>query len=141
MRFYQRKRRQPPAIIIVSLIDILIVLLIFMMVTTTFKQFPAVKINLPDTPEAKPGATERETVIITLPKEGPPLFLGQASLTFEALQAELNARAARNRGAIVSLRIDIDVPYGRYADVLNATKRAGFTNSIRIYQRGGVKPP
>jgi biopolymer transport protein ExbD len=50
MQFYPRKRRHPPAVIIVALIDILIVLLIFLMVTTTFKQQPALKLALPESP-------------------------------------------------------------------------------------------
>ena len=57
MRFKVHKRRQAPAVIIISLIDILIVLLIFLMVTTTFRQVPAVKINLPQSATApKKGA-------------------------------------------------------------------------------------
>jgi biopolymer transport protein ExbD len=140
MRFYQRKRRQPPAIIIVSLIDILIVLLIFMMVTTTFKQFPSVKINLPESLDGKPGSTETETVVITLPKEGPPFFLGTLPMTFEALQAELNSRAVKSSNAIVSIRLDVEVPSGRYLDVLQAIQKAGFTQKIRMFKAAGVRP-
>ena len=55
MRFTTRKQRQAPAVIIISLIDILIVLLIFLMVTTTFKQFPAVKLTLPEAKQPNRG--------------------------------------------------------------------------------------
>jgi len=52
MRFLVRKRKQAPAVIIVALVDILIVLVIFLVLTTTFKQQPALKLALPESPGA-----------------------------------------------------------------------------------------
>ena len=59
MRFSIRTRRHTPSVIIVSLIDVLLVVLIFMMVTTTTKKpEPALKLSLPQSKEAKPGAPD-----------------------------------------------------------------------------------
>mgnify|MGYP003383620584 CR=1 FL=1 len=140
MRFQERKRRQPPSVIIVSLIDILIVLLIFMMVTTTFRNQPAVKLTLPASRDGQTGTTETETLVITLPKEGPQYFIGTVPLTLEQLQAELNARAAKNREAVVSIRCDIDVPMGRFWDVSQMVQKAGFMKPLAIFTRSGLRP-
>ena len=51
--------------IIISLIDILIVLLIFLMVTTSFKQFPAVKLTLPESRQPKLLFMHRDQVTTT----------------------------------------------------------------------------
>jgi biopolymer transport protein ExbD len=69
MQFNVHKRRQTPTVIIISLIDVLLVVLIFLMVTTTFKQQPAVRLALPESRQAKPGATEN-ALVVTIPKQG-----------------------------------------------------------------------
>jgi len=140
MKFQERKRRQPPAIIIVSLIDILIVLLIFLMVTTTFKNHPAVKLTLPPSREGQAGSTEAETLVITLPKEGPQFFLGATQTTREQLQAELMARSAHNSNAVVSIRCDVEVPMGRFWEVSQMVQKAGFKKPLGIFTQSGVKP-
>ena len=88
MKFTARKRRQPPAVIIISLIDILIVLLIFLMVTTTFKQFPTVKLALPESKQPKQGTANPEQLIVTVAirpdKEAP---VGEFMKVIEAANA------------------------------------------------------
>src|SRR5687768_4151927 len=95
MKFMARKRRQAPAVIIISLIDILIVLLIFLMVTTTFKQFPAVKLNLPEVRTPKEGATQNsQMMIVTVAKQEPHYYLNTVPVTLTKLQEEFTKRAA-----------------------------------------------
>ncbi|MEO6183544.1 MAG: biopolymer transporter ExbD, partial [Verrucomicrobiota bacterium] len=94
MQFTVRKRRQPPAVIIISLIDVLIVVLIFLMVTTTFKQQPAVKLVLPDSKQARTGASEN-ALIITIPSKG-PLSLGTQPVTLDKLQERLMEAVQKN---------------------------------------------
>ena len=125
MRFTVRKRRQPPAIIIVSLIDILIVLLIFLMVTTTFKQQPALRLTLPESKLAKPGAAEGH-VIVTVAKDPPYVFLGQRPVTLDKLKQELKAQAAQNAQLSLSIRPDTEAPFGQILKVMEAAKDAGL---------------
>src|SRR5262245_5526318 len=97
MRFSNRKRRQAPAIIIISLIDILIVLLIFLMVTTTFKQQPAVKLVLPQSQQAKQGASDNpHSLILTIAKEAPYFFLNERAVTVDRLGETLKGAAAKD---------------------------------------------
>ena len=123
MKFTTRKRRQPPAIIIISLIDILIVILIFLMVTTTFKQSPALKLALPESKDAKSGASEN-SLLVTIAKTEPHLFLGPTPITIERLQSELTTRAATDPQVSVVIRADTDAPFGQVVKVMDVTKIA-----------------
>ncbi len=123
MKFIARKRRQTPTIIIISLIDILIVLLIFLMVTTTFKQQPALRLTLPESKQAKPGAAEGQ-VIVTVAKDPPYLFLGQRPVTQDRLKQELIAQAAQNPQLSLSIRPDTEAPFGQILKVMDAAKAA-----------------
>jgi len=84
MQFIARKRRSTPIIIIISLIDVLLVLLIFLMVTTTFKQQPSVRLRLPESKQAKPGATEN-ALVVTITKQG-TMYLKTEPVTLDSLQ-------------------------------------------------------
>src|SRR5438045_2272230 len=97
MQFTTRKRRQPPPIIIVSLIDILIVLLIFLMVTTTFKQRPAVKLNLPESKQATPGQSD-DSLIVTVSKEQPFFYVKTRPIPMDKLQATLESESKAHPG-------------------------------------------
>ncbi len=127
MRFITRKANKPPSVIIVSLIDVLIVVLIFMMVATTFRQHPALRLALPESRQAvKPGDTG-DTVIITIAKEEPHLYLDRRPVTLEKLLTELKASTARNPRLSLSIRADTGAPFGEVVKVMDAAKEAGIT--------------
>ena len=125
MQFTTRKRRQPPAIIIVALVDILIVMLIFLMVTTSFKHQPALKLALPESQQAKAGASEG-TLVVTIAKQSPYLYLGAQSITPDRLQSELQARVAKDPNVALSIRGDTDAPWGQIVKVMDIAKSAGI---------------
>ena len=138
MRFITAKRRQPPAVIIISLIDILIVLLIFLMVTTTFKQQPSLKLTLPESKEAKPGASDN-SVIVTIAKDPPHYYLGSRPVTLDKLQQELIAKAAQNSRIILYLRPDTDSTIGQFLKVKDAAKAANISD-VRVYAKESAQP-
>jgi biopolymer transport protein ExbD len=126
MQFSTRKRRNPPSVIIVSLIDVLIVVLIFLMVASTFKQQPALKLALPESKQTpKPGSTE-DSLIITINKKEPYLYLGTRPVTLDKLTEELKTAAASNPGINLSIRADTDAPFGQIVKVMDASKAAGI---------------
>ena len=142
MRFTTRKRRQAPAVIIISLIDILIVLLIFLMVTTTFKQFPAVKLTLPDVRAPKEGATQNnQTMVVTVAKESPYFYLNTHAITLTKLQEEFTRRAALGTNATVAIRSDKEAPVGEMLKVIQAAYSANIKPQISIFvqQPAGAK--
>ena len=139
MRFMVKKKRQPPAVIIVALIDILIVLLIFLLVTTTFRDQSAVKIVLPASKEKpKPGATDT-SLILTITKQAPFLYLGKRPVTEDKLQLELNAAVQRNPQVNLAIRADIDAPFGQFWIARGAAAAANF-KEIRIFTDKEIKP-
>lgn len=137
MQFTTRRRRHPPTVIIVSLIDVLIVVLIFLMVTTTFKQQPAVKLALPQSRDAKSGATA-DAMIVTIPKQG-PIYLGTDPVTFDSLSARLKAAAQANPQTSLAIRADTDAPWGEIVKVMDASKEAGI-KAVNAYLKNGVAP-
>ena len=122
MQFIARKKRQTPTVIIISLIDVLIVVLIFLMVTTTFKQQPSVRLALPDTREAKPGATEN-SIVITIPKEG-PIYFKTEPVTAEGLREKLAEAARANPQITLAIRADAGAAWGQVVQVMDAAKAA-----------------
>jgi len=126
MQFTSRKQRATPTVIIVSLIDVLTVVLIFLMVTTTTKQQPAVKLALPESKQAKSGATEN-SLIVTVAKQG-PLFLGKEAITIQKLEERLKDAVTKNPKTTLSIRADTDAPFGTIIKVLDAAKEAKITS-------------
>ena len=141
MRFTTRKHRAAPAVIIISLIDILIVLLIFLMVTTTFKQFPAVKLTLPDAKDVKEGSTQSgQTMIVTVQKTAPYFYLNTVPVTMSKLQEEFTRRASQSTNATVAIRSDKDAPFGEVLNVVKAANSAKIRSQISVFvQNTGKK--
>lgn len=134
MRFTTRKRRQAPAVIIISLIDILIVLLIFLMVTTTFKQFPAVKLSLPEAQGVKEGSTPtNQTLIVTISKVEPHYYLNTRPVTLTKLQEELTLAASRNTNAVVAVRSDKEATVEPFMNVVQAIHAAKIKSKIEVF--------
>ena len=134
MRFIARKRRQPPPIIIISLIDILIVLLIFLMVTTTFKQQPALKLALPESKQAKQGASDA-ALVVTIGQQEPYFYLGARAITLDRLQQELASSAARNPKVSISIRADAKAPLEQVIKVMDAARAANIRSAIELFTR------
>jgi len=126
MRFIrQNKKRRPPTVIIVSLIDVLLVVMIFLMISTTLKNDPpAVKLSLPDSSQAKPGAAEIKPFVISISSNAPYFFLQERPVTFEHLQKELAAAVQRDPQVRVNIRPDKRSPVGEFVKVWDAAKAA-----------------
>jgi biopolymer transport protein ExbD len=138
MRFIEHRRRQPPPIIIISLIDILIVLLIFLMLTTTFKQHPAIKLALPEAKQGQEGASE-QNLIVTVAKQAPHFYLGDAPVALDRLQAELMSRAAKAPLTTLLIRADTDAPFGKIVNVMDAA-RAARIKAVSAFVKNLAKP-
>lgn len=126
MRFKTQKRRNPPTVIIVALIDVLMVVLIFLMVASTFKQHPALRLALPQSSQANTTSEAGDTLVVTIGKQPPHLFLGQLPITYEKLQSELMASAKRNAQLRLAIRADAEAPFGEVVRVMDAAKEAGI---------------
>src|SRR6185369_9301233 len=120
-----RQRHRAPAVIIVSLIDVLLVVLIFLMVTTTAKKAePSLKLNLPQSKEAKPGATENKPFVVQVTTNFPYFFIGDRPVTLDRLQSELIAAAKKNPQLSVTVKADRGAPIGEFVRIMDVSKVA-----------------
>jgi biopolymer transport protein ExbD len=132
MQFNTRKRRQNPTIIIISLIDVLIVVLIFLIVTTTFKQQPAVTLALPESSQAKSGASPN-ALDVTISKQG-LLYLKKDPVTVDKLQNDLTEAVRANPEISLVIRADKEAPWGKVLSVFGAAKAVGITRIVSDVQ-------
>jgi biopolymer transport protein ExbD len=139
MRFLVRKRRTTPAVIIVALIDVLIVLLIFLLVTTTFKQQAALKLQLPESSQAKrEGANENPPFVVSINSNG-MYFVDKLPVTFDQLESNLVSRAAKNPKLILAINADENAPWGKIVKVRDAAAKAKIKRLV-AYTKETVKP-
>jgi biopolymer transport protein ExbD len=125
MHFTRHKRRRAPSVIIVSLIDVLLVVLIFLMVSTTFKKAEsALRITMPESKQARPGAADPKALVVNLASNAPYYFLGEQPVTLDRLQKELAAATQTNPQLTVTIKSDKMAPVGEFMKVLDAAKAA-----------------
>ena len=125
MRFNPNKRRRVPSVIIVSLIDVLLVVLIFLMVSTTAKKVePTLKLNLPDSKQARAGAGEAKQMTILVTASFPYFFIGDKAVTFDRLQADLTEAVKKDPQLRVSIKADKQAPFGEIVKLIDASKAA-----------------
>ena len=140
MRFITHKRRHTPSVIIVSLIDVLLVVLIFLMVTTTAKKVePALKLNLPTSKEAQPGAVESKPFIVQVTTNYPYLFVGDRAVTLDGLQSALNAAVKKDPQLKVAVKADKQAPFGEIVKVIDASKVAQVGSLNFITEKAAAK--
>jgi biopolymer transport protein ExbD len=139
MRFLVRKRKTAPAVIIVALIDVLIVLVIFLLVTTTFKQQSALKLALPESSQAKKaGANENPPLVVSIDANG-IYYLDKLPKTFEQMQSELIAQAAKNPQLVLAINADEKAPWGKIVKVRDAAAKAKIKKLI-AFTKETAKP-
>jgi biopolymer transport protein ExbD len=139
MHFYVRKRRTTPAVIIVALIDVLVVLVIFLLVTTTFKQQAALKVQLPDSTQAKkPGANENPPFIVSIDTNG-VYYVEKMPVTFQQLEDQLKARVAKNPNLALAINADENAPWGKVVKLRDAAAAANV-KSLVAFTKQNSKP-
>jgi biopolymer transport protein ExbD len=138
MRFTVNKRRRVPSVIIVSLIDVLLVVLIFLMISTTTKRVePALKLNLPESKEAKPGAAEEKPFVIMVATNFPYFYMANKAVTLDQLQRALAAAAKRDPKLKVAIKADKHAPFGEIVRLIDASKLAQVGSINFITEKSG----
>lgn len=124
MRFHTRQRRKP-TINIISLIDILCILLIFFIVTTVFKkEEPVIKIDLPESTQAKP-TNENIPTLITVTEDS-KIYLGDKLVSPEALGKALKEALSAKPDLKLAMKASKKAPFETIIKVMDATRSAGI---------------
>ncbi|PYB70462.1 TonB system transport protein ExbD [Rhizobium wuzhouense] len=104
-------------------IDVMLVLLIIFMVAAPLSTVD-VNVDLPAS-TAKPAERSDEPIYVTL-KEDMSLSLGNDTVTREALGVSLDRVSDGNKDARIFLRADKAVDYGKFMEVMNLLRDAGY---------------
>jgi biopolymer transport protein TolR len=112
-------------------VDVMLVLLIVFMVTAPL-MMSGVELQLPKT-SAAPLDKPQKPVIVSITADG-ALHLGDETLDDPAMKAKLAAVHGERSDAIVYVRGDRSVPYGRIMEAITLVNEAGFTQVSLIAQ-------
>ncbi len=119
-----RQRFQPmSAINVTPMVDVMLVLLVIFMVTA-----PLLTVGVPvDLPQAKaPAINEnKEPLVITVDAQG-KLYLQNTVVADDELAPKLTAITGRNPDALIYVRGDKAINYGRILEVMGLVSEAGF---------------
>ena len=108
---------------VTPMVDVMLVLLVIFILTAPLLA-SSIKLDLPKTDAAKPGATPA-FVTLVVDKTG-QVFFNEKPVAADALRASLSQTAAQNPDTEVQLRADETVPYGKVVEVMGAAQKAGL---------------
>jgi biopolymer transport protein TolR len=119
-----RGRYRPMAEINVTpLVDVMLVLLVVFMVTAPLLTV-GVPVDLPKT-KASPLNEPKEPLTITVNREG-AVFVQNASVPIDGLVEKLRVITGSDPDAVLYVRGDKDINYGRVLQVMSLVTAAGF---------------
>src|SRR5437763_8127092 len=120
-----RGGRRPPMseINVTPLVDVMLVLLVVFMVTAPLLTV-GVPVDLPQT-QALPINEPKEPTVITVQKDG-AIFIQESSVPIDGLVEKLQAITGANPEAVLYVKGDKDINYGRVLEVMSLVTSAGF---------------
>jgi TolR protein len=119
-------------------VDVMLVLLIIFMVAAPLMMV-GVPIDLPRTSAAK-VTQPRQPVIVSVGKDG-KVYIGEQETAPAELQDRLSALRAKDPNAVVYVRGDRSIPYGRVMEVMGQVGQAGFARVSLIAEAASGRPP
>jgi biopolymer transport protein TolR len=131
-------RYQPmSAINVTPFVDVMLVLLVVFMVAAPLLTV-GVPVDLPQT-QAPPITEPKEPLVITINSEG-HLFIQETEVPTESLVPRLGAITGNNPDALLYVRGDKAINYGRVLEVMSLVSSAGFrkVSLIAVPPKGGT---
>jgi biopolymer transport protein TolR len=108
---------------VTPLVDVMLVLLVVFMVTAPLLTV-GVPVELPQT-QAPPINEQKEPLVITVNREG-VIFIQETSVPIDALVVRLQSITGSNPDAVLYVRGDKEINYGRVLEVMSLVSAAGF---------------
>src|SRR5258707_5538019 len=119
-----RGRYRPMSEINVTpLVDVMLVLLVVFMITAPLLTV-GVPVDLPQT-QAPPINEPKEPTVITVNKDG-QIFIQETSIAMDNLVPRLQAITGSNPDAVLYVRGDKEINYGKVLEVMSLVSSAGF---------------
>src|SRR5580704_10739461 len=108
---------------VTPLVDVMLVLLIVFMVTAPLLTV-GVPVDLPQT-QAPPINEPKEPTVITVNRDG-AIFIQETSVPMDSLVPKLQAITGSNPDAVLYVRGDKEINYGRVLEIMSLVSSAGF---------------
>jgi biopolymer transport protein TolR len=108
---------------VTPLVDVMLVLLVVFMVTAPLLTV-GVPVDLPQT-AAPPINEPKEPLVISVNREG-AVYVQDSEVAVDSLVAKLQAVTGANPDAVLYVRGDKDINYGRVLQVMSLVTAAGF---------------
>ena len=115
---------------ITPLVDVVLVLLVIFMLTEPVLQ-SGIEVNVPKTRTVKQITEQREVVTIDKSQQ---IFLNDQPINIHDLAQKLRQAGVDPAHQAIYLRSDETVPFGAFANVMDAVKQAGITNVSIVTQ-------
>ena len=109
---------------VTPLVDVMLVLLVIFILTAPLLT-TAIRLDLPQTPVARPSESDRRVVLV-VDKDG-EVYLDDAKLSPASLLVRLQEVARAHPETEVQLRADAQVAYGRMVEVIGVAQQAGLS--------------
>jgi biopolymer transport protein TolR len=122
---------------VTPLVDVMLVLLVVFMVTA-----PLLTVGVPvDLPQTQaPAINEpKEPLTITLNREG-AVFIQETSVAVDAVVPKLQAITGSNPDAVIYVRGDKEINYGRVLEVMSLVSSAGFRKVSLVAETPKTRP-
>lgn len=120
---------------ITPMVDVMLVLLIIFMVAAPLSVV-GVPVKLPETSAPPVPNEQEEPLTVTLNVEG-QIFIMDTEIAANELLPKLRAIVAERANDKIFIRADGDVPYERFAQIMGALNRGGFSDFGLIMSEGG----
>ena len=122
---------------VTPLVDVMLVLLVVFMVTAPLLTV-GVPVDLPQT-QAPPINEPKEPLTITLNREG-AVFIQETSVAVDAVVPKLQAITGSNPDAVIYVRGDKEINYGRVLEVMSLVSSAGFRKVSLVAETPKARP-
>src|SRR6266571_3365763 len=123
---------------VTPLVDVMLVLLVVFMVTAPLLTV-GVPVELPQT-QAPPINEPKEPLVITVNRDG-AIFIAETSVPVESLVARLQSITGSNPDAVLYVRGDKEINYGRVLEVMSLVSSAGFRKVSLVAEMPRGKAP
>ena len=121
---------------ITPLVDVVLVLLVIFMIAAPVLQ-SGIEVSVPKTQFVREVTQHR--MVLTIDRDS-NLFLDDKPVNIHDLPTSLRHPGTDDAKQVIYLRADQRVPFGAFATVMDAVKRAGITNISVVTQPMDTKP-
>ena len=122
---------------VTPLVDVMLVLLVVFMVTAPLLTV-GVPVELPQT-QAPPINEPKEPLVITVDRNG-GIFISETSVPVDSLVPKLQAITGSNPDAVLYVRGDKEINYGRVLEVMSLVTAAGFHKVSLVAETPKARP-